>query len=123
MALETLAATAVGYLVAAIKKSKGGQQAAEELSTSVWEWMRPLFLKDEEPLNDLKQDPEDVDNQQEVQAKVKKDLKKHPERLKELELILEKLQLEGQAPATTIIQQTHSGSGDNVGGDKNIYGK
>ena len=46
----TMIAGAAGYIVNEIKKSKGAKQATDELSTGIWEWMRPIFLKDDEKL-------------------------------------------------------------------------
>ena len=118
MVLETLIGSAVGYLVSSIKKSKGGKQAGDELSTAIWEWVRPLFLKDDEPLTDLKDAPDDQDNQQRVALKIKTHIKKNPDAEGELKAILEKLQAEGEEPAQIKITQTHYSSGDNIGRDK-----
>ena len=121
MVLETLIGSTVGYLVSSIKKSKGGKQAAEEISVAVWEWIRPLFLKDEEEdeaITDLKESPDDEDNQQAVAIKIKKHLKKNPDAQTELQDILKELQEKGEEPAQIKITQTHHGSGDNIGRDK-----
>lgn len=119
MALETLATTALGYLISSIKKSEGGKQASKEMSTAIWEWIRPIFLKDEEPINDLKNDPDDADNQNDVATKIKKHLKKNPESQAPLEQILKELAESGEKPAPTVIQN-HYGTGDNIVGDKII---
>ena len=122
MALETIIATTVGYLVSSIKKSKGGKQAGEELSTAIWQWVRPLFLKDDEPLTDLQSNPDDKDNQTQVGLKIKKHLQKNPAEQPQLEAILKALAQQGDAPAQVKITQTHYGTGDNVGGDKIVKG-
>lgn len=121
MVLETLAATTIGYLISNIQKSKGGQQAADELSTALWEWVRPIFLKDEEPIKDLKENPEDQDNQHLVALKIKQHLKKNPEDQVSLKNLLEKLEASDQSPASVKITQTHYGSGDNIGRDKVVH--
>ena len=55
----SMIAAAAGYVVNEIKKSKGAQQASDELSTAIWEWMRPLFLKDDETLTQkIEEDPD-----------------------------------------------------------------
>ena len=121
MVLETLIGSAIGYLVSSVKKSKGGAQAADEMSTAIWDWIRPLFLKDEkedEALMDLKADPDDQDNQDAVAIKLKKYLKKNPEAQTVLETIIRELQEKGVEPAQVKISQTHYGTGDNIGRDK-----
>ena len=123
MALETVIATTIGYLVSSIKNSKGGQQAADEVSSSIWNWIRPIFLKDDEPLEDLKKEPDNPVNQQDVGTKIQKYLSKNPEAVSSLEALLEKLEKAGEKPASVSIKQTHYGKGDNVGGDKNVYKK
>lgn len=47
MVLETLIASAAGYILKGIQESKGGKQAAEETSVAIWEWIRPIFLEDD----------------------------------------------------------------------------
>jgi hypothetical protein len=47
MLLETLIASAAGYIVKGIQESKAGKTAADELSVAIWEWIRPVFLKDD----------------------------------------------------------------------------
>ena len=47
MVLETLIASAAGYIIKDIKDSKGGKQAQDELSVGIWNWIRPLFLEDD----------------------------------------------------------------------------
>jgi len=118
MILEKLASSALGYLVTAILKSKGGQQAADETSVALWDWVSPIFLKDDEAIEDLKKEPNDKDNQQEVALKIKKHLKKNPESENGLKALLEKLEASDEKPASLQIIQTHSGTGDNVGGNK-----
>jgi hypothetical protein len=119
---ETLIASAVGYLVSSIKNNKTGQQAGEEISTAIWEWVRPIFLKDDEPLTDLQSDPDNPDNQTEVSLKIKKHLKKNPDAQTTLETIVKELKDKGKVPAQTKITQIHHGSGDNIGRDKIING-
>lgn len=121
--IQALTSGALGYLVSAIKKSKGGQQAGDELSTAIWEWIRPIFLKDDEPLEDLKKEPDSSTNQHDVGIKIQKYLEKNPDALSPLKDLLDKLEKGGEKPASVSIIQTHSGSGDNVGGDKNVNSK
>lgn len=122
MISETLIASAVGYLVSSIKSSKAGKEAGEEMSSAIWQWIRPVFLKDDEPLTDLQSNPDDQDNQTEVGLKIKKHLKKNPDAQPALEAIIKALQEQGEAPSQVKITQHHSGSGDNVGGNKIVNG-
>lgn len=59
MIAETLAGTIVGYLISSIRKTKGTQTAFDEMSKATWEWVRPIFLKEdkEKLLVALKEDP------------------------------------------------------------------
>lgn len=121
MIIETLIGTTVGYLASSIKKSKGSEHAVDEMSTAIWEWIRPLFLKEEkedEALIDLKSNPDDQDNQDAVAIKIKKYLKKNPDAQTGLEAIIKDLQDKGEEPAQVKITQTHYGTGDNIGRDK-----
>ena len=91
MVIETMVGAALGYLVKSIKESKGAEKAADEMSTAVWEWIRPIFLtddKEDEALTDLKNEPDDADNQKMVEAMMKKYLKKNPEKAAALEAAL-----------------------------------
>ncbi|KAA3621835.1 MAG: hypothetical protein DWQ02_27035 [Bacteroidetes bacterium] len=92
------------------------------MSTAIWDWVRPLFLKDDEPITDLKADPDDQDNQEAVAIKVKKHLKKNPDASGDLESIIKALQEAGEEPSSVKITQIHYGTGDNVGGDKIVNG-
>jgi hypothetical protein len=47
MVLETLIASAAGYIIKGLKDSKGGKQAQDETSVAIWNWIRPLFLEDD----------------------------------------------------------------------------
>ena len=86
----TLAASAVKFIVSQIKKSKGGKNATDEMSQAIWEWLRPIFLRDDEPLNDLKQNPDDELNQKEIELKIQKYLLKHPQESDKLQNIIQK---------------------------------
>jgi len=123
MEVVTLAAAAVTYLVASIKKSKGFEKASEEMSLGLWNWVRPLFIKDDTPLIDLKDDPDNDTNQKEVELKITKYIQKNEENKNSLLVILENLKQQGidVGSTTNIISQYHYGEGDIIGRDK--YGK
>lgn len=125
MVLETAIGLALGYIVKAIKSTKGAQTATDEMSTAVWDWVRPIFLvedKETKTIQDLKALPDDKLNQQAAEMEIRKYLRDHPEKESDLVDLVQKLQAKGEQPAGTYIQQIHHGSGDNVGRDK-IVGK
>ncbi|MDX1942520.1 MAG: hypothetical protein SFU99_18290 [Saprospiraceae bacterium] len=98
MVIETLVTTFLGYLVGNIKKSKGATQAGDELSTAIWKWVRPIFLKDDEPLKDLQANPDAETNQKEVAVKIEKHLAKNPTEVPALEALLQQLAASGEKP-------------------------
>jgi len=114
MDVITLATAAVTYLVTSIKNSKGGEKATDEFSSAVWNWIRPIFIKDDSPVNDLKENPDSQDNQDEIKLKIKKHLEKNPSGINEL---LGLLQTDASFNQPTFTQN-HFGIGDNVLGNK-----
>lgn len=93
MVLETLIGSTVGYLVSSIKKSKGGKQAGDEMSVAIWEWIRPIFLKevdDKEALKKLEEQPDKEENKQAVAQSLQSYLQQHPEQVAELEILVTK---------------------------------
>lgn len=98
-------------------KNETLSKAGREVTNAVWEWIRPIFLKDDEPLQDLLDNPSDKDNQVEVETKIRKHLKKHPEEEVELEKILTHY-IDQSKSNIKFISQTHYGGGDNIAGDK-----
>lgn len=120
MDVATLSAAAVTYLISTLKKSKGFEKASEELSTAIWDWVRPIFLKDEEPLKDFENEPEIELNQKEIEVKIQKHISQNEPAKLELEEIIKMFQSKGEQ-AQIVVNQVHHGSGDNIGRDK--YGK
>ena len=122
MAISSLVLSAVSYLAGSISKSKGGKTAGDEFSEALWNWVRPIFIKDDEPLEELKAKPDDSNNQTMVALKVEKFLEKNEGEVKTLQDILAKLKGSESKKAGVNITQTHFGSGDNVGGNKIVKG-
>lgn len=89
MDLITMATAAVGYLVSEIKNSKGGKTALDEMSSAIWQWVRPLFLKDDAPIQDLVKEPDLKLNQEEVALKIRKHLTNNPQEVEALAKMLE----------------------------------
>lgn len=124
----TMIAAAAGYIINEIKNSKGLKQAKDELSTAIWEWVRPVFLEDDEKLvKDIESDPEKLRPVLEYHLKRKAEEDSgFDEKL--AALMKEQGQKAGDIAITgdgnTVYQnvqgniQHHSGSGDNVGGNK-----
>lgn len=48
MIIEKAIATVIGYLAKSITNSKGANTAKDEISEATWNWIRPLFIKDEQ---------------------------------------------------------------------------
>lgn len=137
-AMITAAAT---YAVNEIKNSKGGQQAADELSTGIWGWIRPIFLKDEKKLVEkLEENPEKF--QTALELKIEEKAEEDEGFAEKLTTLLKEAAAKGIKSNTTTITgndnqvfqdvsnskisidksvtQTHSGTGDNVGKNKII---
>jgi len=84
--IGTLAATAIGYVIGGIKSSKGLKQATDEISVGFWEWIKPIFLKeDKDMIEELETEPDNKDLQIELQNKIKRFVNKDPEFAKQLE--------------------------------------
>lgn len=88
MDITALSNMAVTYLIDKIKEKKGAKSASDEISTAIWTWIRPIFLKDESPVEDLKNDPNSALNQQEVLLKINKYLTKNSDEIEKLKAIL-----------------------------------
>lgn len=118
--METLALAAVGYMISSIKNSKGGKTASNELSTAIWNWIKPIFIQeDKELVNQFEENPEDEDTQSEMKLKVKRKAKNDSEFASHLATLVKKAQDAGETPAGITINQYNT-YGDNIGRDKII---
>jgi len=116
---STMIAAAAGYIINAITSSKGGKQASDEISTEIWNWIKPLFIEqDKDFADELKENPTDEDLQAELKGKLKRIAKKDPEFDKKLAELVKKAQENGETTQTIITQ--YNTYGDNIGRDKNI---
>jgi len=88
MSIDVLAGKAINKVVGEVMKTKAAGGAIEEMTSATWQWMRPLFLKDDEPLKELFEAPDLAVNQAEVKAKVMKCLSKDEAKLQELNNLL-----------------------------------
>lgn len=122
-----LAGSVVGYLVKTIKDNKDVKKLFSDFTSATANWIRPIFLNDEdkptEILLDLTNSPDDEIFQESAKLEIAKLVKKNPE----LESLLKTLvgeitEKEGVYKSGYVVSQTHFGSGDNVGRDKNVKG-
>ena len=119
-----LAGSVVGYLAKTIKENKDVKQFFTDFTSATVSWIRPLFLKDDETptdlLHDLKASPDDKLYQESAKLEIAKLVKKNPEFEDLLKsLVAEITKIEGELKSGYTVHQTHFGSGDNVGRDKN----
>lgn len=115
-----MAMAALGYILKAVKSSKGGQEASNEISTAIWEWVRPIFLKEDEDLvSELEKNPEDQDIQEELKLRLKRKAKNDHDFGSKLANMISQAQSNGEIGAKTIVQ--NNTYGDNVGGNKTTF--
>jgi hypothetical protein len=119
--MEALSLAALGYVIKSIKNSKGGKQATDDLSSAIWNWIRPVFvIDDKEIVADFEDDPDDQDIQTEFQLKLKRKIKKEPDFAEKLSQLVEQAQsVSGNITGATINQ--NNTYGDNIGRDKINY--
>lgn len=87
--IETLVAAA-GKL---ISDTEGAKTAKKELSSAIWAWIRPIFLKDdpeagEKALTQVKAAPSAPESQELVKSKLTDYLSANPEAVKQLQELL-----------------------------------
>ena len=118
MGISALVLSAVSYLAGSIAKGSVAKTARDEFSEALWNWVRPIFIKDDEPLKDLESSPQNSINQTDVALKIEKHLNKNPEKINELKVLIEKLEKNKSNKENVKVSQIHYGSGDNIAGDK-----
>ncbi len=140
----------VAHLADKLKENKSVQDFFSDFSAATVQWLRPIFLIDDtqpkEVITDLIENPADQDYTDAVESAIKIAIKKNPDLAAQLKTLYEELQAKtpkitdnsinisnsknvntgtiNAGGKVTIgdnkIDQTHSGSGDNVGSDKII---
>ncbi len=114
----TILATAI---ITAIASSKGGKQAQDDLSTGMWDWIKPILIEeDEECVKDLETSPDDPDLAQELELRMKRKAKKDEAFADKLREFSKKMDGDKGGSQTTI--QTNV-LGDNIGGNQINYNK
>lgn len=98
MDFSSLASTAATTLAAIFKKHPAVEQFQNDFIQGLVDWVKPLFLKDSTPLDDLKGKPDEPLNQQEVATKINKHLNNAPESAAILEQLIKKIMDSGELP-------------------------
>lgn len=115
----SVAVTAIATYLA---NSKGGQQAQDELTSGIWNWIKPLFIKeDEEFVKELEAKPDNSDLIKELELKLKRKAAKDEELAGKLQDFVNSINQHSSGSQVNITQSNIHG--DNIGGDKNIYNK
>jgi len=108
-------AAAGGFIVNEILKSKGVKQASNEMSTEIWKWIRPIFLKsDKKMVEDTEKDPEGM--KAILEYNIKRMAEEDESFDSKLAEILKSAEEKGIKGGTTINQ--NNVYGDNIGRDK-----
>lgn len=120
-----LAGTIVGYLVKQIKDNKDFQKFASDFTSSTVNWIRPVFLTDENKptaiLQDLKDNPNEPLFQESAKLEIAKIVAKKPEMLPLLKALSDEvMKKDSNANNGQTITQIHYGTGDIIGRDKII---
>lgn len=87
--------TVVGYLAKTLKENKSVEDFFNDFTEATVGWIRPLFLKDDEPkeiVADLKADPDDKLNRDAVENAIAKAVRKNSDLEQHLKAIYEQLQ-------------------------------
>lgn len=139
-----------GYLAQTFKSNKSIQDFLSDFTDATVKWIRPIFLKDDETpkeaIAQLQEKPESEGRQDAVKSALKIALEDNPDAMALLRSMFETIQnkaaqgtvvnisnskniVTGTITAggnvtvgdTTTIHQSHTGSGDNVAGNKTVY--
>ncbi len=98
MDYSALAKTAASALAAIFKKHPAVEKFQSDFIQAVVDWIRPVFLKDDTPLQDLKKDPDVTVNQNDVATKIEKHLVNNPDGAATLQELLKRLAESGEIP-------------------------
>jgi len=123
MEILTLSGLIIGYLSKRLAENKEFKSFTSEFTNATIDWIKPLFLKGDgketEILNDLKSDPKDLMFQEAAKLRLATFVKKNPDFSDSLNNLASEIRKkEGALTSGYSINQTHLGSGDNIGRDK-----
>ena len=90
MDIISISTSIIGFLASQIIKGKGFKKATDEVSLKIWEWIRPIFIKDKTPLDEFEKNPKDKLNRNELDIKIQKYLRDNPSCSKEILELLSK---------------------------------
>lgn len=120
--------TIVGYLAKKLKDNKSVQAFFDDFTEATVNWIKPIFIKEdgtpEKVVKDLQEKPDSVAKQEVAKSLIASALEDNPQAEVFLQAMLKSIQeKDPTAPKGNIITQYHSGSGDNVAGNKIIHQK
>jgi hypothetical protein len=117
--------TIVGSIITSLMASKGGETAKREFSEALWQWVRPVFLKDDEEqaelagvpslANRLEADPSNEEAQRQLAEEISRKTRYKQDLQKALEAKIEESRLVPSSPGTVNktanLDQTYVGHG------------
>lgn len=106
----TVAKATAAALASIFKKHPAVEKFQNEFIQALVDWIRPLFLKDDTPLEDLKKAPDVAVNISDVATKIEKHLNNNPNEVVLLQDLLNKLEDSGALGKESI---TANVTGDN----------
>lgn len=118
--ITVMIGTVVGYLAKSLKDNKSVKEFFNEFTDATIKEIKPLFLKEDgepkEALQKLQENPDSTVKQNAVIATIESEIEDQPELIEQLRALYAAIQ--SKPGNITQINQTHHGSGDNVGGSK-----
>lgn len=120
--------TIVGYLAKKLKDNKSIQGFFDDFTEATVNWIKPIFIREDgspkDSLKDLQENPDSKAQQNVVKGNLEVALEKNPQAASFLQDMLKVIrEKDPTAPQGNIITQYHTGSGDNVGGNKIVNQK
>ena len=120
--------TIVGYLAKKLKDNKSVQSFFDDFTEATVNWIKPIFIREDgtpkDSLKELQDNPDSKAQQNVVKSNLEAALEKNSQAESFLQDMLKVIQAKDpSAPKGNMITQYHTGSGDNVGGDKIVNQK
>jgi len=86
--------TIIGAAAGAVANTEGAKKVKKELSVAVWDYIRPIFLKDDpeegkKQLAQVEAAPDSAESQELIKSKLTEHLADNPESAKQLQQILQ----------------------------------
>ncbi len=121
MDITTIAAAAITFSLPFLKKA--GEKMSEKIGEDFWTKIKKIFTSDKQKklVENLEKNPEDAKTQGAIEAILDEKIDNDELLKKELILLIENAKQKGaNLIMGNSITQNHTGTGDNVGGDKII---